>query len=615
LIVKAPKLSVYNKRSSSEALGASSQQDILKKMKITSSSQIVDLEEEEPKGENMHGNGGRCNQERRSRYKKQTQTESNTKVFSSRKHIFSQTPGVVYQSKEDLMNQYVVKGSMANSEIRDLFPEVEKTSQFKASLLSVRDVEKKTFNIAVVDDDKVSEIKMHYENIGAPDKVKFHRNVSDMLYSDYLSLGLRVARLTTHALKLDGQLKQEKASSKAWMTQVKRLESEGPQGVKASLDEKDKMIQSLKKRLKMSPTDHPQTTELTALEQEKETFRQEALNYKAKVLQLEKEKENWSQAQATTSDVVVIVPTNTEAGSSTEGLVQAMSQVSIKTGEIKGLNDVIEKLKQEMKVKDEKMAQLHRDNQDLQERVSKLKTRLKGKTLLQGAKHVIWDVIAAEAAKFRVYLNFINDKDSVAATARSRCVVVNEVLAKKPSEWAQNAIDLLNFVPTVDLQTIGVKDRTALIISARKIITKHNLLRSVQNKALQMEHNIQEFKDAFEQLFIKGLPSFWNGRGSLYNQEDYNTLLMQCRMDHSKFEAIEESLKGPSLVEYLATDFEILNKFKIVKVSMPTMSYATCIDLEILIKEMMDCGIPSDSQWKEIMRLGKTKCNIAGASQ
>jgi hypothetical protein len=74
------------------------------------------------------------------------------------------------------------------------------------------------------------------------------------------------------------------------------LESEGPQGVKASLDEKDKMIQSLKKKLKMSSTEHPQTTELAALEKEKETFRQEALNYKAKVLQLEKEKENWSQA-------------------------------------------------------------------------------------------------------------------------------------------------------------------------------------------------------------------------------------------------------------------------------------------------------------------------------
>ena len=129
--------------------------------------------------------------------------------------------------------------------------------------------------------------------------------------------------------------------------------------------------------------------------------------------------------------MVFIVPANTEAGSSTEELVQAMSQVSIKTGEIKGLNEVIENLKQEMKVKDEK--KLHRDNQDLQERVSKLKTRLKGKTLLQGAKHVIWDVIAAEAAKIKVYLNFINEKNNVASTTRSRCTVVNEMLAKKPS--------------------------------------------------------------------------------------------------------------------------------------------------------------------------------------
>jgi hypothetical protein len=111
----------------------------------------------------------------------------------------------------------------------------------------------------------------------------------------------------------------------------------------------------------------------------------------------------------------------------------------------------LENLKQEMKTKDEKMAPLQRENQYLQERVIKLKTRLKGKTLLQGAKHVIWDVIAVETSKFRVYLNFINDKDSVATTTQSKSIVVNETLAKKPSEWAHNAIDLLNYVPTDDL--------------------------------------------------------------------------------------------------------------------------------------------------------------------
>jgi hypothetical protein len=69
-------------------------------------------------------------------------------------------------------------------------------------------------------------------------------------------------------------------------------------------------------------------------------------------------------------------------------------------------------------------------------------------------------------------------------TARSRCIVVNETLAKKPSEWAHNDINLLNSIPTSELQTIGVKDRTTLIIWARRIISKHNLLKSFQTKAM-----------------------------------------------------------------------------------------------------------------------------------
>ena len=86
-------------------------------------------------------------------------------------------------------------------------------------------------------------------------------------------------------------------------------------------------------------------------------------------------------------------------------------------------------------------------------------------------------------------------------------------------------------------------------------------------------------------------------------------------MDHSKFEGLVENLKGPNLVEYLTAGFEILNQFKTVKIWLPTMTYATCIDMEILIQEMMDYEIPSDLQWKEIMRLGKTKQSFQGINK
>jgi hypothetical protein len=110
------------------------------------------------------------------------------------------------------------------------------------------------------------------------------------------------------------------------------------------------------------------------------------------------------------------------------------------------------------------MAQFQNENEVLQERIDKLKMRLRGKLLLQGAKNFIWDSIFYEATNFIVYLNFINDKDYIAIITRSRCTIVNETLAKKPSEWAQNAINLLNSIPTAELQNIGVKDRAQLII-------------------------------------------------------------------------------------------------------------------------------------------------------
>jgi hypothetical protein len=64
-------------------------------------------------------------------------------------------------------------------------------------------------------------------------------------------------------------------------------------------------------------------------------------------------------------------------------------------------------------------------------------------------------------------------------------------------------------------------------------------------------------------------------------------------MDHSKLETLEESLKGATLVDQVIIDFEILNQFKTIKLGLPIMSYASYIDLEILINEMTDYGIPS----------------------
>lgn len=74
---------------------------------------------------------------------------------------------------------------------------------------------------------------------------------------------------------------------------------------------------------------------MVALEQEKETFRKEALDYKAKFLQLEKEKMGWSQEKVELVTKAMVLAPATGIGSTTEDIVQAMSQVSLKEGEIR----------------------------------------------------------------------------------------------------------------------------------------------------------------------------------------------------------------------------------------------------------------------------------------
>jgi hypothetical protein len=154
--------------------------------------------------------------------------------------------------------------------------EVKKASEHKSSLFTVRDTERKTFNISIAEEDKISKIKIKYDNISAPDKVQFHKQSSDLQYSYYLNFNLKNEKLTSLVTKLEGYLRQEKAASKAWQIQINKIEVDGPKEIKVMLDEKDKVILNLKKKLKMLATEHPWIAELVALEQKKGIF-QEAI--------------------------------------------------------------------------------------------------------------------------------------------------------------------------------------------------------------------------------------------------------------------------------------------------------------------------------------------------
>lgn len=62
------------------------------------------------------------------------------------------------------------------------------------------------------------------DQVGIPDKVKFHKQASEILYCNLLNSYLSKNKLEEKVIKLEEQVKREKVASKGWKTQAKKLE-------------------------------------------------------------------------------------------------------------------------------------------------------------------------------------------------------------------------------------------------------------------------------------------------------------------------------------------------------------------------------------------------------
>jgi SMC interacting uncharacterized protein involved in chromosome segregation len=97
----------------------------------------------------------------------------------------------------------------------------------------------------------------------------------------------------------------------------------------------------------------------------------------------------WSQEKVELVTRAMVLAPATGTGSTTEDIVHVMSQVSLKEGEIKGLKENMDKSEKEVRTKDENISQVQKEKVALHEKISKLNSRLRGKSLLQGTKHII----------------------------------------------------------------------------------------------------------------------------------------------------------------------------------------------------------------------------------
>ena len=67
------------------------------------------------------------------------------------------------------------------------------------------------------------------------------------------------------------------------------------------------------------------------------------------------------------------------------------------------------------------------------------------------------------------------------------------------------------------------------------MVNKYRHLETVQAKVDVMHNQVKEFIQIFNPLFKRGIPFFWEEKGGMLSQKEYNNRLINCRLDHIQF--------------------------------------------------------------------------------
>ena len=145
---------------------------------------------------------------------------------------------------------------------------------------------------------------MNLEDIPIPDMIHFHKQTSDILFTNLLKSTLKLSKLEVTKSKIENQLRQEKVENRAHQAQIKKLQEDiiaargqvdKGQGMKKLSDEKENAIQLLKNKLKIPSTQLIEGPELAKIEKEKECLKNELMDCKARLLKFVDKEKQWKK--------------------------------------------------------------------------------------------------------------------------------------------------------------------------------------------------------------------------------------------------------------------------------------------------------------------------------
>ena len=193
----------------------------------------------------------------------------------------------------------------------------------------------------------------------------------------------------------------------------------------------------------------------------------------------------------------------------------------------------------------------------------------------------------------------LQDEKTMVATYLLNMVVVQENMGDKPIQ-AQKAINFLNSLSKMQLQFVGIQDRTNLIAHAKKYIVKDALAKDVTMKSNFLKIRAKQFKHMFKNLFDNGLPNFWNEEGAMIVESDYLSLWQRERDDTTSIDQLDPIIRGHHIYDVLDKEFCLFYEVTRIISNMPPPSYNLYSNLDVVNQDLLAVAFPSSSVWQRI---------------
>ena len=117
-------------------------------------------------------------------------------------------------------------------------------------------------------------------------------------------------------------------------------------------------------------------------------------------------------------------------------------------------------------------------------------------------------------------MQIIFEQNDLVKLALNEIDKAREELRNRP-EQANQLIQFLNTQTRQQLARLRIEDRTGTILEIKRVFTKRTLMQNLQRRCSEIQEEILAFKERFEILLNKGLPSPIISEDKLMDLEAY----------------------------------------------------------------------------------------------